>query len=66
MGEISLFDLNGVGPLHYRVDNLHFHSRSEHKINGQQYDIELHFVHYLLNPDTERKSYSPDKSEPHY
>ncbi len=45
MGGITVFDLNGVGPLQYKVDNLHFHSRSEHKIEGVQYDIELHFVH---------------------
>lgn len=47
MGKIVIKDLNGVGPMVYKVDNLHFHSRAEHKIDGIQYDHEFHIVHAL-------------------
>jgi carbonic anhydrase len=33
----------------YKVDNLHFHSKAEHKINGLQYDHEFHIVHVMDN-----------------
>ena len=34
MGGLVLYDLYGVGPLHYKLDNGHFHVHSEHTLNG--------------------------------
>ena len=54
MGTIPLTDLYGVGPLTYKTHHMHFHGPSEHKVNGTQYDLELHFVHELVvDEDTE-------------
>ena len=47
MGRIELTDLNGNGPYMYKVDHLHMHGPSEHKINGQQFDLEMHIVHVI-------------------
>ena len=44
-GFLRMTDLNGVGPLNYVCTQFHFHSPAEHKLNGKQYDLELHFVH---------------------
>jgi carbonic anhydrase len=46
-GFLSMTDLNGIGPLNYVCTQFHFHSPAEHKINGKQYDLELHFVHEI-------------------
>lgn len=33
-------------PTTFRADEFHFHMHSEHTIEGQQYDFEMHVVHY--------------------
>lgn len=33
----------------FELKNLHFHSPSEHTINGEFYPLELHFVHQMEN-----------------
>jgi len=33
----------------YRLNNIHFHSPAEHRLNGQSMAGEIHFVHYLGN-----------------
>jgi len=44
----------------YKLDNIHFHSPSEHTIRSQKsnsqgyYDAEVHFVHTLLNGNLKR------------
>ncbi|KAL6899154.1 hypothetical protein ACP4OV_005812 [Aristida adscensionis] len=35
-----------VGGMMYKLMNLHWHSPSEHTINGQRFAVELHMVHY--------------------
>jgi carbonic anhydrase len=34
-----------VGGVRYDLVNFHFHTRSEHRLNGHQYALEQHFVH---------------------
>lgn len=48
MGNIELTDLNGNGPYIYKVNHLHMHGPSDHKINGQQFDLEMHIVHEIV------------------
>ncbi|KAG6543722.1 hypothetical protein Mapa_014906 [Marchantia paleacea] len=36
----------------YNLTGFHFHSPSEHQINGQSYDLELHLVHQLVSPNS--------------
>lgn len=48
MGGIKLTDLNGRGPYGYRVNHMHMHGPSEHRIDGVQYDLEIHIVHELV------------------
>ena len=38
----------------YALLQFHFHARSEHKIDGKPYPMELHFVHILNPPDWHR------------
>lgn len=38
-----------LGDLAYRLIQFHFHTPSEHKVNGKQYPMELHLVH--ASPD---------------
>lgn len=33
------------GPLEFKAAQFHFHSASEHTINGKHYDFEMHTVH---------------------
>ncbi|XP_073015745.1 carbonic anhydrase Nec1-like [Primulina eburnea] len=35
----------------YRLRYAHWHSPSEHTVNGRSYDMELHLVHLNTNPD---------------
>jgi carbonic anhydrase len=48
MGTLELTDLNGNGPYIYKVDHLHMHGPSEHKMDGEQFDLEFHIVHVLI------------------
>ena len=48
MGGIKLTDLNGRGPFVYKVNHMHMHASSEHRIGGRQHDLELHIVHELV------------------
>jgi carbonic anhydrase len=34
-----------VGPVRYDLVNFHFHTRSEHRLDGYQFPLEQHFVH---------------------
>ena len=52
MGTIEVTDLNGNGPYIYKVNHLHMHGPSEHRLDGQQEDLEIHIVHELIGgPD---------------
>lgn len=52
MGTIEVMDLNGNGPYIYKVNHMHMHGPSEHRIDGVQYDLEIHIVHELVDgPD---------------
>jgi carbonic anhydrase len=53
LGHLYAKDLNGEGMLHYVFQQFHFHSPSEHKVNGKRYDLELHFVHSIHDSDLE-------------
>lgn len=54
LGYIEMTDLNGKGPYLYRAHHLHMHAPGEHKIAGEQYDLEMHIVHELIDgPDHE-------------
>lgn len=67
MGGIVIRDLEGVGPLHYKVDNAHFHVNSEHTFNGRLFDLELHFVHMIDHKDyKEFANCSPTKGHHHH
>ena len=37
--------VDGYGPFRYRTLQFHFHEPSEHVINNQAHDLELHIVH---------------------
>ncbi|XP_073158281.1 carbonic anhydrase Nec1-like [Henckelia pumila] len=39
----------------YRLRYTHWHSPSEHTVNGRRYDMELHLVHLSTNPNVENK-----------
>ena len=34
--------------LEYSLVNIHFHTESEHKVNGDHHSIEMHMVHSLM------------------
>ncbi|KAJ1701541.1 hypothetical protein LUZ63_001320 [Rhynchospora breviuscula] len=38
----------------YNVSQFHWHSPSEHTINGQRYDLEMHIVHQNIDNETAR------------
>ncbi|KAJ0088935.1 hypothetical protein Patl1_32229 [Pistacia atlantica] len=45
-------EVNGTG---YLLDQAHWHSPSEHTINGRRYDLELHMVHTSIDPNVTNK-----------
>jgi len=51
IGSIEITDVDGQGPFLYQTDQIHFHGPAEHRIDGVQYDLELHFVHTLMVKD---------------
>jgi carbonic anhydrase len=56
MGTIEIIDLNGNGPYIYKVNHLHMHGPSEHRLDGKQEDLEIHIVHELVGgPDDWRE-----------
>jgi carbonic anhydrase len=57
MGEIQLTDLNGQGPYTYKVNHMHMHGPSEHRLDGNQYDLEIHIVHELVDGPGNFKEY---------
>ncbi len=62
-GGIEVTDLNGSGPYRYKVNHLHMHGPAEHRIEGVQYDLEIHIVHELVGgpqgqPEEEWKAYN--------
>ena len=48
MGGIKLTDLYGRGPYYYKVNHMHMHGPSEHRLEGRQFDLEIHIVHELV------------------
>jgi len=36
---------------YFQPNNFHFHSPSEHTVNGARYDLEVHFVHMVRGSD---------------
>lgn len=53
MGGIKLWDLNGDGPFTYKVNHMHMHGPSEHRLGGRQHDLEIHIVHELVKSSVE-------------
>ena len=53
MGGIKITDLEGKGPYVYKVNHMHMHGPSEHRLEGVQNDLELHIVHELVNGPSE-------------
>ena len=54
IGTLRVTDSEGQ-ELEYAVDHLHFHTRSEHTVQGESYDAEMHIVHKLV--DESKKDY---------
>jgi len=50
-------DLHGNGPYIYNVNHLHMHGPSEHRLDGVQYDLEIHIVHELVDGPGDWKKY---------
>ena len=44
-----MIDMDGKGPYIYNVNHLHMHGPAEHRIDGVQYDLEIHIVHELVD-----------------
>lgn len=44
-----------VGNKHYRLEEYHFHVRSEHKVNGNFYPAEIHYVFIEIDDNEARK-----------
>ena len=53
MGGIKITDLDGNGPYKYKVNHMHMHGPSEHRLDGAQYDLEIHIVHELVSGPSE-------------
>ncbi|KAJ4704997.1 Alpha carbonic anhydrase [Melia azedarach] len=45
----------GMNGTVYFLEQAHWHSPSEHTINGRRYDLELHMVHKSLDPNVKNK-----------
>lgn len=57
MGHIAVTDLNGKGPYIYKVNHMHMHGPSEHRLDGVQEDLEIHIVHELVDGPEGFKDY---------
>ncbi|KAK7267794.1 hypothetical protein RIF29_20473 [Crotalaria pallida] len=51
-GDAGSIFINGT---EFFLQQCHWHSPSEHTINGRRYDLELHVVHHSLNPNAKSK-----------
>ncbi|XP_011077301.1 alpha carbonic anhydrase 7-like [Sesamum indicum] len=51
-GDAGSIFINGT---EYPLRNAHWHSPSEHTINGRRYDLELHLVHLNTDPNVKNK-----------
>jgi len=49
MGELKVEGLVKGTELTYDLINIHFHSGSEHRVNGNRYTMEMHMVHQIVN-----------------
>lgn len=58
MGKIQIYDMNGQGPYTYILVNMHVHCHSEHSFDSQHYDLEMHFVHQLIDGPEGYENYS--------
>ncbi|CAK9323148.1 unnamed protein product [Citrullus colocynthis] len=47
-GNAGSIEINGTD---YRLQQAHWHSPSEHTLNGRRYDLELHMVHQSSDPN---------------
>jgi len=49
-----------IGDKLYRLAQYHYHSPSEHTVNGQHYDMEAHFVHFCEGSSCETENESDE------
>jgi len=61
-GHGANFELKASGRAYLRFEGqdcrlvkLHFHARSEHKVNGQDYPLEIHLIHEVPKPTSGSK-----------
>ncbi|KAM7526175.1 hypothetical protein LguiA_016077 [Lonicera macranthoides] len=52
IGDAGSIQINGTD---YPLRQAHWHSPSEHSINGRRFDMELHLVHLSTNPNVQNK-----------
>ncbi|XP_030452431.1 alpha carbonic anhydrase 7-like [Syzygium oleosum] len=52
VGSVGSIKINGT---QYFLQQCHWHSPSEHTINGRRYELELHMVHVSTDPDVVNK-----------
>ncbi|KAF8042649.1 hypothetical protein BT93_A1093 [Corymbia citriodora subsp. variegata] len=52
VGSVGSIKLNGTD---YFLHQCHWHSPSEHTINGRRYEMEIHMVHVSIDPNVENK-----------
>lgn len=52
LGRAGSIQINGTN---YLLQQCHWHSPSEHSINGRRFDLELHMVHVSRNPDVKSR-----------
>ena len=45
MGSMQAKIVGGLGPYTFELLQFHFHAKSEHKIDGDRYPLEMHMVH---------------------